>query len=187
MNVLFIDTHKDEMTVILKSSEKETRISRTSDRSHSEIVMPAVVELFDKAKMKVEDLNLIVVVVGPGSFTGTRIGVTIAKTIAYTKEIPIKSITSLEMCGVSAEENADLVTVTDSKGVYSARIDGGRYVDMLYRKNSAFEEYVKDNDFTIIKDCKIDLDKILNYLDGKEAENPHMVNPIYIKEIDALK
>lgn len=187
MKTLFIDTHKSEMTVILRNDEEEIRISKSSDRSHSEVVMPAIEEVFKKSNLTVSDLDLIVVVNGPGSFTGVRIGVVIAKTMAYTKNIPIKSITSLEMYGVSSPEKGDIVTVCDPKGVYSARCENDKYVDMRYQKRDDFSEYVKEGGYSVIQSEIINLDKIISYLENRKPENPHTLNPIYIKEIDALK
>ncbi|HBA37445.1 MAG TPA: tRNA (adenosine(37)-N6)-threonylcarbamoyltransferase complex dimerization subunit type 1 TsaB [Firmicutes bacterium] len=187
MRVLFIDTHRDEMTVILKTENGEKRISRVSDRSHSEVVMPAIKEIIESENLRIDGLDSIVVVNGPGSFTGVRIGVVIAKTIAYTRNIPVKSITSLEVCGESSDRKGDIVAVRDPKGVYSARIENGKYTDMQYRKNEAFDKYVAMNHLSVIEEGDIDLDKILNYLDNTENVDPHFLNPIYIKEIDALK
>lgn len=186
MKTLFIDTHSDKLTVIIRKDEEEKLIENMSDRSHSEIAMPSIVQVFDEAKITPEELDEIIVVCGPGSFTGVRIGVTIAKTLAYSLNIPIKTITSLEMYGVSSSEDADIVTVKDSKGVYSAR-RGLEYTDFMYQRNQEFLEYIAQNDFKVLNEKKIDLDKILDYLKDKKFLSPHEVNPIYIKEIDALK
>ena len=59
-------------------------------------MFPAIKELIDEQK-----LDEIIVVNGPGSFTGVRLGVTIAKTLAYTLNIPIKTISSLEVSSIS--------------------------------------------------------------------------------------
>lgn len=187
MNLLFLDTHSELVTVIVKCKERVFKRELTSERSHSEIAVNVLRETLDEAGLELDSLDEIIVVNGPGSFTGVRIGVTIAKTIAFAKKIPIKTITSLEMYGVSSGVEHDLVTVEDSKGVYSAVYKDDKYEDFRYQKKSEFERYVKENDFRILKDKKIDIEKVADYLKNREYENPHMVNPIYIKEIDALK
>lgn len=187
MKVLFIDTHSEKVRIILKNGESIVKEEMTSDRSHSEVAVSTLEKVLNKAKLETDELDEIVVVNGPGSFTGVRIGVTIAKTIAYSKNIPIKTITSLEAFGCSATEIFDLVTVEDAKGVYSAVLKNGEYDDFLYQKRSEFEEYVNSNNFKVLKEKIMDLDKMLDYLSDKDCTNPHLVNPIYIKEIDALK
>lgn len=187
MKTLFIDTHSEKVTIILDTGVEKFRGEALSDRSHSETVIPLLNELLEKADLSSKDLEQIIVVNGPGSFTGVRIGVTIAKTIAYLVNIPIKSISSLEMFGVSATEDFDLVGVSDSKGVYSALFKDGEFCDFQYQKRSIFEEMVKSENLKVLESKTIDLDKIYKYLETKNSENPHLVNPIYIKEIDALK
>ena len=65
----------------------------------------------------------IYVVNGPGSFTGVRLGVTIAKTFAYTLEIPIKTISSLELKAVSLVEKNKIVGVKENNGYYIGIFD----------------------------------------------------------------
>ncbi len=187
MPKLFIDTHSEMVTIAIAKDDEVQKIEKKSERSHSEVVVPSLDEILKKSEIELSDLDEIIVVNGPGSFTGVRIGVTIAKTIAYSLSIPIKTITSLEMYGVSADEDFDLVTIEDSKGVYSAHKINGEYVEYMYLRRSEFEEYVQKNRFTILPKRQIDIPKIIEYAKIKEFTNPHKVNPIYIKEIDALK
>lgn len=187
MNVLFIDTHSEKVIVKIKKVDKIFEDEVLSDRSHSEVLVPTLESVLKKSNLKLQDLDEIIVVNGPGSFTGVRMGVTIAKTIAYCLNKKIKTITSLEMYGVSSEEDFDIVTVFDSKGVYSALKKGNEYTQFLYQKISEFEIYKNENNYKVLKEKNVNLEKILLYLKNVEPSNPHLVNPIYIKEIDALK
>lgn len=187
MKTLFIDTHSAKITIALNNDGDLKVLNEVSDKSHSEITVPTLEKLLNESNISTKDLTDIIVVNGPGSFTGVRIGVTIAKTLAYTLNIPIKTITSLEMFGVSAEDDFDVVTVEDAKGVYSALKKGSEFTDFQYRSKQEFNEYIEKNGLTILDSKKIDIIKIQEYLKTKEPVNPHKVNPIYIKEIDALK
>lgn len=187
MKRLFIDTHSEKVTVAIVTEDKTYIKEQVSDRSHSEVVVPLLDSLLEEAKMNLKELDEIIVVNGPGSFTGVRIGVTIAKTIAYSLNIPIKTLTSLEMFGESSTSNFDVVTVLDSKGVYSARRVDGEYTDFMYQRKADFEEYVAKNGFNVLEERELNIERILKYMETKEVTNPHKVNPIYIKEIDALK
>lgn len=187
MKILFIDTHSENVTIIYKCDSEVFTITKSSNRSHSEIAVPVLEEVLKKANITADELDQIIVVNGPGSFTGVRIGVTIAKTIGYSKRIPIKTITSLEMYGVSSDEDYDIVTVKDSKGVYSAIYKDNSFKDFMYQKAREFEDYVEKNNFKVLETKVINIEKIVEYLSSKESINPHSVNPIYIKEIDVLK
>lgn len=187
MKVLFIDTHSEKVTMIIKNDGHIFKNELVSDKSHSEVVIPTLEKLLKESCIKLDELDEIIVVNGPGSFTGVRIGVTISKTLAYSLNIPIKTITSLEMYGVSANEEFDIVTVSDSKGMYSAKYNNGKFDNFNYQKKSVFEEMVENDNLKVLGSKNIDIEKVINYLKDKEVVNPHVVNPIYIKEIDALK
>lgn len=187
MKTLFIDTHCEKVTVFLVDEKKILIRERVSTKSHSEIVIPEIESILNEDGIESKDLDEIIVVNGPGSFTGVRIGVTIAKTLAYTTGAKIKTITSLEAYGVSSRDPFDIVTVEDAKGVYCARLLNDEYVDMQYLKREAFESYIQDNGYKKLRSEYLDIEKIIEYAKKLEYVNPHVVNPIYVKEIDALK
>lgn len=187
MKRLFIDTHGEKITILLDNNGHLYEESAISNRSHSEVAVSTLERILNEADISTVEIDEIVVVNGPGSFTGVRIGVVIAKTIAYTLNIPIKTITSLEAIGESSNENFDLVIVEDSKGVYSAKKTNSGYEGYKYQRRNEFEEYVNQNNYKVLKSENINCESIFKYLENKEYVNPHLVNPIYIKEIDALK
>ena len=83
MYSLFLDTHDKNVIIILfKDGKIVDEVNVESPNKHSQIVMPSLKGLLDKNALNVHDLNEILVVNGPGSFTGERIAVTIAKTLA---------------------------------------------------------------------------------------------------------
>lgn len=65
--------------------------------THSVGAMPAIEELLSKANVKIADIDAIAVSEGPGSYTGVRIGVTIAKTLAWTLKKPLVGVSSLQV------------------------------------------------------------------------------------------
>ena len=102
MNSLFIDTHDKDIIITLFKNGKVLEASlKSSERHHSDFTMSMIESVLKNNNLTVHELDEILVVNGPGSFTGVRIGVTIAKTLAYTLNIPIKTITSLECLAVS--------------------------------------------------------------------------------------
>ena len=91
------------------------------------------------------------------------------------------------MYGVSSKEGFDIVTVEDSKGVYSAKKTGDTYAEFLYQRRDEFDNYIEKKNYKILDKKNIDLDLIIEYLKDVDPINAHSVKPIYIKEIDALK
>lgn len=190
MYSLFISTFDKLITIgllkngiVLEVSEKE------SEKNHSIYVMPMIANILKENEINTSYLNEIIVVNGPGSFTGVRLGVTIAKTLAYTLNIPIKTITSLEAYAVSLETNDNkLINISDLKGKYIGYFDKDNKLleDYKYLKNNEYNEFIKDKEQHLQVLTKFDLNKIYKYLKNKKSINPHLVNPIYIKGIDAL-
>jgi len=188
MYTLFISTFDKLITIgLLKNGEVLEQLEKDSSRNHSIYVMPMIESIINKNNISTSYLNEIIVVNGPGSFTGVRIGVTIAKTLAYTLNIPIKTITSLEAFAISSNlVSKKLVSINDLKGSYVGYFDEENNLieDYLYLKTSEYEEYKKDK--IELKENKLNLESIYKYLKNKDSINPHYVNPIYIKRIEAL-
>jgi tRNA threonylcarbamoyl adenosine modification protein YeaZ len=188
MYTLFIDTHSELIKIILfKDGKILTDKEKKSSMQHSVYTMPLIDEVLKENNINSNDLNEIIVVNGPGSFTGVRIGVTIAKTMAYLLNIPIKVINTLEMKAVMINDNSKIVVEEEKNGKYIAKYDQNNNLvgEYLYLKNSEFETYAKENKISYVDN--INYETIYNYLEQKEAINPHAVNPLYIKVIEALK
>ena len=181
---LFIDTHLNDIVIIL---EKNNRIIKEKiilgEKENSKLLMPIIKKILGKNKP-----DSIIVCNGPGSFTGVRLGVTVAKTLAYTLDIPIRCISSLELIAVSLDNNIDkIVGFSDKNGYYVGIFDEninliGNYE---YLSNKEFAEYSKLYQVNTNIDLKY-LD-IINFALKKQSINPHKVNPNYIKKIDVEK
>lgn len=103
MRVLAIDTSNYSLGVGIIEEDKVIGEYITNvKKNHSVRVMPAIDALMKDCGMIPADLDKIVVARGPGSYTGVRIGVTIAKTLAWSLNIPIVGISSLEIIAASS-------------------------------------------------------------------------------------
>lgn len=96
MKVLAIDTSNYVLGIAIIDEEKVIGEYITNVKvNHSIRVMPAIENLLKDCGVKPAELTKIVVAQGPGSYTGVRIGVTIAKTLAWTLNIPLVGVSSL--------------------------------------------------------------------------------------------
>lgn len=66
-------------------------------KSHSEFLNPAIGRVMQKAQLSLEDIDCIGVCHGPGSFTGVRVAINVAKSLAYVLGRPLVAVTSLEL------------------------------------------------------------------------------------------
>lgn len=98
MNILAIDTSNHVMGVAVVSDGKVIgEVITNLKKNHSVRLMPTITSLMEEIGMQPEELNQIAVAQGPGSYTGVRIGVTTAKTLAWSLEIPIVGVSSIEV------------------------------------------------------------------------------------------
>ncbi|MBD1383159.1 tRNA (adenosine(37)-N6)-threonylcarbamoyltransferase complex dimerization subunit type 1 TsaB [Metabacillus arenae] len=102
MKALAIDTSNYSLGVSIVDEGKVIGEYITNiKKNHSVRAMPAIDQLLTDCDLKPKDLEKIIVAKGPGSYTGVRIGVTIAKTLAWSLNIPIVGISSLEVAAAA--------------------------------------------------------------------------------------
>ncbi|MFC3050309.1 tRNA (adenosine(37)-N6)-threonylcarbamoyltransferase complex dimerization subunit type 1 TsaB [Kordiimonas pumila] len=96
MHILSIDTSETQCAAAIVTSSGES-VAKTEDigRGHAERLLPMVDELLAQCAITYADLGRIVVVTGPGTFTGLRIGLSVARGLAVALGIPCVGITSL--------------------------------------------------------------------------------------------
>ena len=97
MKILAIDSSNQTLAIGLMEDQTVLgQIQTTMNKNHSTALMPALADLTAKVGLAPSDLDRIVVAQGPGSYTGLRIGVTTAKTLADTLKIELVGVSSLK-------------------------------------------------------------------------------------------
>lgn len=157
-------------------------------------------KMFNENKIDVGDIDKIIVVNGPGSFTGIRIGITIAKTYAWALDKKITVISSLEAMSVSTKTNNYKIPYIDARRgyVYAGIYDENNNIVLknCYIKLTDLIDYAKkiDKQYDFISNDNLqpgtinynaDILSIVNYAKNKDLINPHAVNPIYLKKTEA--
>ncbi len=182
MYTLYIDTHADKNIMVLYLDNKV--LVKKESISYSTMDIPLLKELLDEQNINIKDIKEIIVVNGPGSFTGIRIGVTIAKTLAYTLNIPIKVMSSLLIKAVSFDHDDVVIIEREKNGVFKGVFtkDNNLIEDYQYIHNKDYKKSNKD-----IEDIGIDYERIISYAKYLPNINPHLVNPLYVKKIEVQK
>ena len=178
MYTLFIDTHfKDVKLAVYKDKTLIESKELTEFSSTSQVTLPAIKDILTSINLTIKDIKKIIVCNGPGSFTGIRLGITIAKTIAYCLNIPIYTINYLQ---ISALNNKGLnsYAVFENNGYYTAEFMDDKMISPITYIKS------KDTGDSIVND-EIDYEKLINYpyLEESDCFN---ANPLYIKTIEVL-
>lgn len=129
MKILCIDTSSNLCSVaILDDSVLLEKIELNNGLTHSETLMPIINKILLSNHLNLQDINLIVVDIGPGSFTGIRIGVATAKAFSDSLNIPCIGISSLEVLAYNAQDDGIVCSSIDCKN-----------------NNSYFAVYSKEN------------------------------------------
>ena len=158
MKVLSIDTSNYVLGIgLLDGDSVVGEYISNIKKNHSVRVMPAIQTLMDECNIKPGDLSKIVVAEGPGSYTGVRIGVTIAKTLAWTLNIPMSGVSSLEVSAASAGRYFDgyISPITDARR--------GQIYTGLYMFENQILQTVNEDRLVMNADWV----QTLNELDGK--------------------
>ncbi len=146
---LGIDTANSPLSVaIVKDDVLLIEESSMMKINHSLRAMPAVEEACRKADITPSEIDAIAVSEGPGSYTGVRIGVTIAKTLAWTLDKPLYGVSSLKALAVNGQLfNGLICSVMDARrsnvyaGVY--RAEGTELVNVLEDQHCSVAELLK--------------------------------------------
>ena len=202
MKILYIDTSSSFLySALIENNRIISEVKEEYGQSLSEVALPKIAEMFNNNDLSPKAVDKIIVVNGPGSFTGIRIGVTIAKVFAWTLKIPITTILSLEAMTISSETNNYHVPIINARRgfVFAAIYDENqnnilkpqhikitelkkeldKIVDYEIISNDEFDEF--DN----IKKYNPNILKIVEHFKNKKEISPHAVNPEYLKLTEA--
>jgi tRNA threonylcarbamoyladenosine biosynthesis protein TsaB len=128
MKILAMDTSNVALSVAVLDSEQLLATQTTNiKRNHSKQLMPIISQTLAEAGVTLAQLDRIVVAKGPGSYTGLRIAVTTAKTLALTLNIELVGISSLAMLALNAPNNGLVVPFFDARN--------GNVFAGIYEKN----------------------------------------------------
>lgn len=188
---LFIDTSLSDVSIaILKSGKVLSLIHNDIPMEHSIYVSSYIEKLMKDNNLKAKDINEIIVVNGPGSFTGIRIGVTIAKVFAYLTNIRIVSISSLKAKALSKKGDKILSIIDAKHDNYYAGLYDEKYNTILEKFCHCDEiDNLKDEYNPIVASEQDDynIEKIVEYSKQLPSENVHLINPIYLKLPEAME
>lgn len=161
------------------------------NNDHSVKLMSEIERIFLSNNIKVKDLDEIIVGVGPGSYTGLRIGVVVAKMFAWNNDIPLRSVSSLAMFASSYSVDGLILAEIDARrgnsflGLY--RKDGKSLILEDEEKLVNLEEYknnIKET-FGIVNKGEPNIEIILHSNISVLIQDIHGLNPNYLRITEA--
>lgn len=189
MYKLFLDTcYKNLNIIILKDDTVLDYYSEECNKKQSEYLFTKLDELFKKNSVSKKDLGEVYITIGPGSYTGVRIALTLAKVLCSIKNIPLYIISSLKLY---AGGNPNTLVLMDARAsrAYIGIYDNNKEIlkDQI--------KYLKDIDpkgYNIVLDGELinkehkDVDIVSAFNNTKKefikVDDPDTLVPIYLKE-----
>ncbi len=118
MKILAYDTSGEILnTVLLDGAKEAASFTASGFLRHSSSLMPGIEAVLKKAGWKAKDIQAVAVGLGPGSFTGIRVGVTAAKTLSYALNVKLIGVPGLEAMAYAAKDkkNIPVATLLDAR------------------------------------------------------------------------
>lgn len=195
MVTLVLDTAFNYLNVFILDSNNQVidGVSELCPKRQSESIMPVIDELFKANQLTGNDITQVVVTNGPGSYTGLRIALTVAKILAIDPKVKIGTLNALDLIfGI----NKDGYCIMDarSKRAYYARYENGErqeigieQVDVLNQRISANDTVTGQASLIGREDNYPDFKKIISSLMSSVqwVENSYQLQPLYLKDNSA--
>ncbi|SMF36002.1 tRNA threonylcarbamoyladenosine biosynthesis protein TsaB [Alteromonadaceae bacterium Bs31] len=109
-NILAVDASTEVCSLALSVNGNTSSRSCDTPKSHSKVLLPLIEELLSEASLGLKGLDAIAVSVGPGSFTGIRIGLGVVQGLSYGADLPIIGLSTLELMALQCAKSLDLET-----------------------------------------------------------------------------
>lgn len=189
--ILAIDTATRNiyLSLVIDGVEKHS-VYQEGINNHSVTIIPFLDEMLKSEGILLRDIDEIIVGVGPGSYTGVRIGVTVAKMIGYMNDVPVKTVSSLALIASSSDKSKVISYVDARRGnaflaSFSQKDGQLKYIDQdeLVNVEDYLSKWQKEYDF--ISEVKPDIYKILRSNLLTSVENIHELQPNYLRITEA--
>ena len=117
MKILGIDTSTMAANVaVLEDDKLICEYTINTKKTHSQKLMPMIENMLKLSDLEIKDIDAIAICVGPGSFTGLRIGMATAKAMAHVNNIPLIGVNSLEILGTNMDLcNRKICSILDAQ------------------------------------------------------------------------
>lgn len=153
MKILCIDTSSNLCSVaILEDTTLIKKLELNNGLTHSETLMPLIKQLLEESNLTLKDIDLLVSDIGPGSFTGIRIGVSTCKAFSDSLNIPCIGISSLDVLAYNIKNDGIICSTIDCK-------NANCYFALYECKNGAY--------FTLEEPCAKTVQEVSDLLNSK--------------------
>lgn len=194
MATLLLDSSNTSLSVGIEiNGELAGFTSYEAWQVQSEHMVPEIDKLLTKLSLTRKDITGVVTSIGPGSYTGVRISLTIAKIVALACNCPIYPVSSLRVLKDNDKPSICLINARSNRSYFGVYEGTKVLVKGTIKTNDEVLEYIKDHDTYQIcgnvkylgfenKDTNICLQMVSLLKVLRAAENDLSVKPVYLKD-----
>lgn len=196
---LFVDTsYKSMYVALIKDKQLMDYTNLMAEANFSELLLPSINSLLKKNNVDVNEIDKIYATVGPGSFTGIRIGLTVCKMLAWSLGKGIIPISSLEFMATTNVKTKYVIPFIDARhdkvfgGVYDTNLNiviADAYTSINDLKDKLDDSYtfVSYDNFDLFNLIKPEYDvmRIINKHQNDNEISCHAIKSNYLKRTEA--
>lgn len=128
MKILALDTSGPSCSVALSTSEQEIRVmEELAPRQHAARIIPLIHELLEQENISLSQLDAIAFSCGPGSFTGIRLAASLTQGLAFSSNLPVIPISSLQILAQGAYTESKIDKILVANDAFAESIYWGVY------------------------------------------------------------
>lgn len=182
MKTLIIDTATPNMYIAIGDNELIKEVYLKNIKNHSEHLMLEIIKLLNDSNVDKKEIKRIVVGIGPGSYTGVRIGVVVAKMLAYSLDIELYQISSLYIQGSTNDVFSSMIDARRGN-VFAGIYENG---NVVLEGHYELEEFLKLKKGELVNEdsYKVGYKNVLKY--SKKVDIDKCV-PNYLRETEAVR
>ena len=161
VKTLLLDSSGNYLNVALAIDNKIVKeISYECFHKQSEMMVPEIENILNEYNLEAKDINEVIVTIGPGSYTGLRIALTIAKIMGYALNIPVYTLSSLEILEKKGETSICLINARSKRSYIGIYKDGEVIKEDGVITNEELEKLINEHkDYVLCGDLEY-LDKV---------------------------
>ena len=204
MNVFCINNAFPPTTIVFSSLEKLFfSVTENPPAKQPNNILYIAKQMMTLFSFSPKDIDFVSVVSGPGSFTGTRIGIVDGKMISFSLNIPIVSLNSLELLAADFEEEVIPLLPAGRKEYFIARFQNGRRIEQdrcvgeeelslmkgtFVAPTNSVEKIIKNGKLIVHIPSPLVVAKksFEKFAEGKVVEEPLSLAPLYLRSVDMI-
>ena len=193
MYTVLLDSSNTKLSVgIARDNLLLESISYEAWQQQSEYMIPELNKLLEKYDVKKEEISAVMVAKGPGSYTGVRIAITIAKTIAVALGCKLYAVSSLRVQKDGKNPSICLINARSGRSYIGVYEGNETLLEDQIMKNDEVLKYIADHpSFSVCGDVKYlgletketnNIEEMLSLIEALNDVNPLSLKPVYMKD-----